>query len=179
MTGDPVGPVTRPLGPGDGELLQVATLGNVNWCGERFSLAEVVADPGIAHYLRLRPERGDFGLVLEQDSEPVGVAWALLLDGSDPGYGYLADDIPEVSLWVAPQHRGAGLGRRLLRDLLAESTRRGHAVVSLSVEDGNPARDLYLAEGFVAVAGREADGVLRWERPGAPACVTAAASSET
>ena len=90
------------------------------------------------------------------------VVWALFLDGSGPGYGYLADETPEVSIWVSPDHRGGGKGRRLLRALLVECTRRGHPVVSLSVEDGNPARYLYASEGFVAVPGREKGGVMCW-----------------
>ena len=152
----------RPLERSDEELLRVATLGNMNWCGERFSMAAMLEDPGIVHYTRLDPERGDFGFVMEEEAGPVGVVWALFLDGSGPGYGYLADETPEVSIWVSPDHRGGGKGRRLLRALLVECTRRGHPVVSLSVEDGNPARDLYASEGFVAVPGREIGGVMCW-----------------
>lgn len=154
----------RPLARTDEKLLRVATLGNMNWCGERFSMAAMLEDPGIVHYTRLDPERGDFGFVMEE-VEPVGVVWALFLGGSDPGYGHLADGIPEISVWVSPDHRGGGRGRRLLRELLQECARRGHDRVSLSVEDGNPARDLYASEGFVAVPDREKDGVMRWDGP--------------
>ena len=61
------------------------------------------------------------------------------------------------------ERRGAGHGSRLLRRLLAESAARGHNRVSLSVEDGNRARDLYESEGFLAVPGRECDGVMVWK----------------
>ena len=152
----------RPLSSRDGDALRTATLGNMNWCGERFSHEDVLADPAIAHYTVFEPERGDFGFIVAGPSAVVGVAWAQFLGTENPGYGFVAADVPEASLWVAPERRGAGHGRRLLRRLLAESAARGHNRVSLSVEDGNRARDLYESEGFLTVPGREHDGVMVW-----------------
>ncbi len=153
----------RPLSSRDGDALRAATLGNMNWCGERFSREDVLADPAIAHYTVFEPERGDFSFIMVDPSGVVGVAWAQFLGTGNPGYGFVAADVPEASLWVAPECRGAGQGRRLLRMLLAESAARGHDRVSLSVEDGNRARDLYESEGFLAVPGREHDGVMVWK----------------
>ena len=153
----------RPLSSRDGDALRRATLGNVNWCGERFSLEDVLANPAIAHYTEFEPERGDFGFIAVGTSGVVGVAWAQFLGTENPGYGFVAADVPEASLWVAPERRGAGQGRRLLRRLLEESAVRGHDRISLSVEDGNRARDLYESEGFLAVPGREHDGVMVWK----------------
>lgn len=157
---------TRPLTAGDVALLERATLGNVNWREERFTVEDVRRLPELAHYPRLVPERGDFGVVLEVDGRPAGVAWALLLPRDDPGYGYVDEHTPELSLWVHAEHRGHGHGRRLLRLLLAEAARRRLAAVTLSVEEGNTvARRLYVQEGFTEVAGREADGVMVWLLP--------------
>src|SRR5699024_10600304 len=45
-------------------LLTEATRLNLNWTEtDRFSDSDIAADPALAHYTRLRPERGDFGLV--------------------------------------------------------------------------------------------------------------------
>ncbi|WP_144828636.1 GNAT family N-acetyltransferase [Kocuria rhizophila] len=153
----------RPLSSRDVEALRAATLGNVNWRGERFSREEVLADPAIAHDTVFEPERGDFGFIMVDPSGVVGVAWAQFLGVDNPGYGFVAADVPEASLWVAPECRGAGQGRRLFRMLLVESAARGHDRVSLSVEDGNRARDLYESEGFSAVPEREHDGVMVWK----------------
>ena len=153
----------RPLSSRDGDALREATLGNMNWCGERFFSQDVLADPAIVHYTEFEPERGDFGFIMVDPSSVVGVAWAQFLGTENPGYGFVSADVPEASLWVAPERRGAGHGRRLLRRLLAESAARGHNRVSLSVEDGNRARDLYESEGFLAVPGRECDGVMVWK----------------
>jgi GNAT superfamily N-acetyltransferase len=144
----------RPLTAGDRELLQTATLANVNWTGEqRFTSHDVEERADLRHYTECRPERGDLGLVAERDGQPVGVVWLLFLDGRDPGYGYVADGVPELSLNVAPGHRGQGLGGRLLRRALDEARRRGIGGVSLSVEATNPAVHLYRAVGFRPVPG--------------------------
>jgi GNAT superfamily N-acetyltransferase len=45
----------------------------------------------------------------------VGVTWALFLDGDDPGYGFVADGVPELSLSVWSGYRGQGVGGELLR----------------------------------------------------------------
>jgi ribosomal protein S18 acetylase RimI-like enzyme len=140
---------TRPLTGGDRELLRTATLANVNWTGEeRFTSRDVDERPDLRHYVDLRPQRGDFGVVAERDGLTVGVVWALLLDGADPGYGHVADGVPELSVCVWSGYRGQGIGGRLLREALAEAHRRGLARVSLSVEAANPAGHLYRAVGF-------------------------------
>lgn len=100
----------RALSSDEMALLEQATLGNVNWCGERFTLADVGERPEFAHYMRIVPERGDFGVVAEQDGKVLGVAWAVFLPSSDPGYGFVDEHTPEVSLWVDGNARRQGLG---------------------------------------------------------------------
>ena len=54
---------------------------------------------------------------------------------------------------VAPAHRGTGLARRLLEQLLTEARRRGYRRLSLetgSMEFFAPARALYARHGFTA-----------------------------
>ncbi|NLI19144.1 MAG: GNAT family N-acetyltransferase [Actinomycetales bacterium] len=153
----------RALTPADAALLERATVENVNWEREQVTLADVRAARELAHYTWFSPDRGDFGVVVERDGEAAGVAWALFLPPDDPGYGFVADDVPEVALWVRSDARRQGLGRRLLRALKDAALARGVTRVSLSVEDGNNARHLYESEGFVDVAGREGDGVMVWQ----------------
>lgn len=53
------------------------------------------------------------------------------------------------AVYVRPDRRGQGLGRRLLRDLLAEAKRQGVRRLDLSVASTNhPALRFYLAAGF-------------------------------
>ena len=150
----------RPLGVDDSGLLRVATLGNMNWCGERFTMHDVVTRREFAHYCAIDPARGDFGFVAERAGVAVGVCWAQCLPLDDAGYGFVGAGIPELSLWVSPAVRGQGLGRQLLEVVVAEGRRRGFSQVSLSVEAENHAKSLYRSVGFTDVAGREADGVM-------------------
>lgn len=150
----------RALSAEDTPLLEQATLGTMNWCGPRFTLTDVRARPEFSHYTRCKPARGDFGIAAYHDEEPAGVVWALYLSADDPGYGYIDETTPEVSLWVSEEHRGRGLGRVLLHAIISEAATRNLNQMSLSVEADNFARNLYLAEGFAPVVGREKDGVM-------------------
>ncbi|HEX6231597.1 MAG TPA: GNAT family N-acetyltransferase [Jiangellaceae bacterium] len=153
---------TRPLTAADEGLLRIATLGNVNWGKERFTMSDVVNRPEFAHYTRLDVGRGDFGFASERDGNAIGAVWAVFLPVEDAGFGYVDTQTPEVSLWVDANERGRGLGRRLLRLLQNEARRRGIRTISLSVEAGNVAKRLYEAEGFRDVRCRERNGVMIW-----------------
>ena len=91
------------------------------------------------------------GAIGESDGEVLGAAWCRQLDATDPGFGYLADDIPAVTIGVSPAHRGRGVGRGPLAALIEQARARGHQAISLSVEDGNRARLLYGRAGFTGM----------------------------
>lgn len=58
-----------------------------------------------------------------------------------------------------------GLGRGLLRALLATAAERGMSRVSLSVERANRARELYLDQGFRVVGGTDDADTMLVELP--------------
>jgi GNAT superfamily N-acetyltransferase len=111
---------------------------------------EVMADPRYAMYLAGWPRPGDHGLVAEQD-EPLGAAWYRTYTEMSHGYGFVAEDVPELSIAVIASRRREGIGRRLLVDLVEASVAQGHPALSLSVNDDNPARFLYESVGFQPV----------------------------
>ncbi len=111
---------------------------------------EVMADPRYAMYLSGWPRHGDYGLVAEQDG-PVGAAWYRTCTEANHGYGFVAEDVPELSIAVIASRRHEGIGRRLLIDLIEASVAQGCRAVSLSVAENNPARGLYESAGFVLV----------------------------
>jgi GNAT superfamily N-acetyltransferase len=90
-------------------------------------------------------------VVAEADGEPVGAAWLRFFPASDPGYGFTAADVPELTIGVTAGWRGRGVGRSLLRAVGSAAAQAGIARISLSVERKNFARGLYLAEGFTVV----------------------------
>jgi ribosomal-protein-alanine N-acetyltransferase len=68
---------------------------------------------------------------------------------------HVADEMHLLNLATAPSVRGLGLGRRLLRLLLAEARRKRATVVTLEVSEGNTAaRSLYESLGFRVVRKR-------------------------
>lgn len=115
-------------------------------------LAEVLADPHVALYVRGWGRPGDDGVLAESGGEPVGACWQRLFTEDAHGWGYVAPDVPELSLAVAPRWRRRGIGRRLLSEAVARARGLGHAGVSLSVMPENPARALYESLGFRRVA---------------------------
>jgi len=121
------------------------------------TVAEVLADPAVGHYLDGWPRPGDAGVVaVDATGTPLGAAWYRTFATDDPGYGWVADDVPEVAIGVAAAERGRGIGRRLLEGLAETAAAEGIERLSLSVEVDNPAMRLYLDLGWIVVA--EADG---------------------
>lgn len=147
----------RSAGPADRDAIADALLWAVNWAPDRRPLTrtEVLDAPALAHYVQGWPGPGDLGAVAESPTggDAVGAAWLRHLPASDPGYGFVADGVPELSIGVHPGHRGRGIGRALLSAVLDAAGEAGIPRVSLSVERGNRAADLYLAEGFRVVGG--------------------------
>jgi GNAT superfamily N-acetyltransferase len=87
-----------------------------------------------------------FGHVAEQDGEVVGLAlWFLNFSTWRGTHGIYLED-----LYVRPEHRGAGLGRELLRTLAAVCVERGFSRLEWSVLDWNtPSIEFYAAAGAV------------------------------
>jgi len=81
--------------------------------------------------------------VIELDGEPVGRLYVARWD----------DEIRIMDIALVPEHRGAGIGTRLLRELLAEGARERKRV-SIHVEKHNRALGLYARLGFRPVADR-------------------------
>jgi ribosomal protein S18 acetylase RimI-like enzyme len=121
---------------------------------------EVLADPRYAMYLTGWPRPGDYGLVAEQDGR-LGAAWYRTYTEAGHGYGFVAEDVPELSIAVIASRRHEGIGRRLLVDLIEAGETQGYRALSLSVNDGNPARRLYESVGFVYVEKRGSWTMIR------------------
>lgn len=104
------------------------------WTSEQF-FAELAGVPGTRHYVA-----------------------AGTPDGVVIGYAGLAatDDAADVmTLAVAPEHQGTGVGRAMLENLLEDAARRGVHEVFLEVDaDDDAAIGLYESFGFRSIAWR-------------------------
>ncbi len=142
----------RPAGPADGDFLAEMLVAAACWRpgGPIGDVQSVLAQPELAHYITGWPRPGDMGMVAE-DGPPVGAAWLRLLPEQDPGYGFVDDKTPELSIGVVPTHRGQGIGSLLLEALIEAARAQRYQALSLSVEPDNPARRLYERHGFQVI----------------------------
>lgn len=105
------------------------------------------ADPTFQKYVGGFPRDTDLGFIAEREGQDVGAIWSRYFTADEPGCGFVAEDIPEIGIGVVEGRRGEGIGRALLNAMIAASP----VSLSLSVEDGNPAEELYRKSGFVPV----------------------------
>ena len=115
----------------------------------RASLDELLAVPETARYVKGWGRAGDTGRIAEGPQEvPVGAAWYRLYFAAEPGYGFVSESVPEVSIAVSEGARKSGVGSALLAALSEDARRQGHPSLSLSVLRENPAVRLYERFGF-------------------------------
>ena len=142
----------------DTAFLESMLVESVNWLPDRNLTKErILAEMG--HYVAGWPRPTDLGVIaLDPDGRPIGAAWLRYHDAEQAGYGFVAADVPELSIAVAARWRGQGVGRALLHELHARRT----GPISLSVERANPAIELYRSEGYRTVSsGRDSDTMIR------------------
>lgn len=156
--------IIRPAAADDAPFLRQALAYAADWRpgAPRRTPTEVMAVPELAHYISGWPRPGDAGVVAvgvdgDGDDEhghgrAVGAAWWRQFSTDDAGYGFVDERTPELSIGVAGDVRGRGIGTELLQTLVAEAHRRALRALSLSVEVDNPAARLYARLGFQTVA---------------------------
>jgi ribosomal protein S18 acetylase RimI-like enzyme len=140
----------------DGDLgaLRAALLHAYNWEPTREPLP--LDHPALAPYRDDWGQRGDLGVVAEEDGVVVGAAYCRLVRG----YGFVDEQTPEVTIGVDVAGRGRGIGTHLL-DVLADlALAHGFERLSLSVEPSNPARRLYERAGYREIGVDDGGSVL-------------------
>jgi ribosomal protein S18 acetylase RimI-like enzyme len=119
------------------------------------------ADVPLERYVAGWGRPGDSAFVAIDEFQPVGAAWYRLFEQDEPGYGFVDEGTPELTIAIVPSRRGKGLGRELLTKLLDQARAEGYPQVSLSVEPDNPAIRLYEEHGFERVGERAGTVVMR------------------
>jgi ribosomal protein S18 acetylase RimI-like enzyme len=112
---------------------------------------DIVRLPEISRYAEDWGRPDDLGFVAILDETLAGATWIRLLKGANKGYGYVDETIPELTIALAPEFRGRGIGTELLAQLMAGAKKRYHAV-SLSLSQDKPALRLYQRFGFEIAA---------------------------
>ena len=106
---------------------------------------------------------GDAAVIALDEGFPVGAAWYRLFKQSAPGYGFVDEQTPELSIAVVPSQRGHGFGGELMDALLARARAEGYHAISLSVASDSPAVHLYERYGFAKVDERDGATTMRAE----------------
>jgi GNAT superfamily N-acetyltransferase len=143
----------RPARAADSDFLLDMLVTACNWTGEtRINRSQIAADPHLSNYVTGWPRLGDYGVVAEDENGTrVGAAWARIFTTDHPGYGFVAEGIPEISMAVLAGHRGRGIGRTLIATLIQQGREAAWPALSLSVEDGNRVASFYRELGFRTV----------------------------
>src|SRR5690606_20404347 len=121
--------------------------------GRRAAVAAREADAQHAHYLRAYP--GADLAIVELAGAPVGRLYV----------HRRADELRLLDVTLLPEHRGRGIGTRLVRALLDEARARGVAVSCDVEHDNHRARALYLGLGFEPVFEDPVCTLLSWVPP--------------
>jgi GNAT superfamily N-acetyltransferase len=164
--------VVRRAAAEDGPFMADMLVEAANWSADwkKKSRRRVLSAPATAHYIAGWPRDTDLGVIAEADGAPVGAAWLRFLPAADPGYGFVAPGVPELTIGVAGDWRGRGVGRALLRALAGQARSVGNRQISLSVERKNFAQKLYFSEGYQVVdsSGAHSDTMVKDLAPGYP-----------
>ena len=153
----------RRAGPQDVPFLRDMLRHAYYW---RVSTLTESGEPPLQRYVERWGRPGDTALIAIQDFQPVGAAWYRLFKADHPGYGFVDEETPELSIAVVPSKRGSGLGSELLEALMERARADGYAAISLSVEKDNPAVALYERHGFVRVGEDDGAYTMRAELGG-------------
>ena len=105
------------------------------------------------HYRAYYPD-ARFDLILDQ-GVPVGRLYV----------AELKDELRLMDIELLPEYRGRGIGSALMRRLLGRAAESG-SLVSLHVEDNNPAKDLYHRLGFHVVEDVGVYKLMHWTPTG-------------
>jgi ribosomal protein S18 acetylase RimI-like enzyme len=120
-------------------------------------------DIPLARYVDNWGRPGDLAVIAHETGNRVGAAWLRLFRAAEPGYGFVDEQTPELSIAVVPSRRGRGFGPQLLEALMNRARLEGYTALSLSVERENPALKLYERFGFRPVEERGDTLVMRAE----------------
>lgn len=126
----------------------------VPWTDEQKStFCRMQSDAQRAHYNKVY-ENAEYLIVL-RDGEPIGRLYLHSIEG----------DFSVLDIALLPEHRGSGIGGMIMRDVMDKAAGRND-IVTIHVEQYNPAMHLYQRLGFVPVDQYGVYYLMEWRPEG-------------
>lgn len=147
-------PIVRPFEASEWPLYKTlrlrALVESPDAFGSTFAVEALRTDEQWAERLTIASTSGqDLPLIALSNGEPAGLTWAKV-EAANP------TNVNLFQMWVAPEHRGQGIGRMLLDAAIHWARQRSSAWLSLGVTCADtPALHLYRNAGFVIVGAPE------------------------
>lgn len=138
----------------DIEAVQMALYTALAWNNDPNipNLETVMEHPEVGPYHQDWGRYGDIGVKALAGDLLVGAAFARLFTAEQHGYGFVDEQTPELGIGVLDGRRGHGIGRRLMDELAEAARAEGFLHLSLSVNNPNPSKHLYVSLGYTLVA---------------------------
>ena len=145
-----------------GDRLDVPFLRSLLAFAYNWHVTHFETDVSISHYVDGWGRKGDTSCIAMEDGHSVGAGWFRLFPEDSPGYGYVDDATPEMTVVVIPTKQQQGIGEQLLDALIERAGDDGYPAVSVSVQRGDPDEERFLERGFEPV--REAGETVTLRR---------------
>jgi len=129
-----------------------------NWHVTKLEATEIP----LAGYVDGWGRNGDAVLIAIEDGHRLGAGWYRLFTEASPGFGFVDERTPELTIAVVPGRRGEGIGHELLRRLIDRGRAEGYQALSASIERSNAEVSIFAQEGFETVG--ESDLALTMRR---------------
>ena len=111
----------------------------------------ILEAPNISKYIKdWNTQKDDIAIVALYENQLIGAIWGRKFSKQEKSYGYISDDIPEISIAILPFFRNQGIGTQLLKNIEISYRQLQISALSLSVDKRNSAKALYLRNGFVS-----------------------------
>ena len=116
----------RPVGIHDVRFLRDMLRHAYHW-----RIAEDTERP-VYRYVQNWGRRGDAGVLRSKARTPTAPPGTASSPSREPGFGFVDEQTPEVTIAIVPSRRGKGAGKELLEALLERARADGYDAVSLS-----------------------------------------------
>jgi GNAT superfamily N-acetyltransferase len=135
-----------------GDRLDVPFLRSLLAFAYNWHVATFDTSVSISHYVDGWGRKGDMSVIAMEEGHSVGAAWFRLFPEGRPGYGFVDEETPEMTIVVVPTKQHQGIGEQLLDALVERAKGDGYPALSCSIRRGDPDEERLASRGFLAVS---------------------------